>query len=248
MSDLADSRQPLQFRPRMKSPLRPLLFVSAVVFAPLALVAQTSPAAPATTVPALSPQQLNEGFRTGFNTIVTQALVPGAIKVSTPPLLANSGPILAKANKTEVLTDFNSALSETVGKVVPKAVDLIKTALKDVKIEDAKILLSGAPDAGTQFLRKAVGASVREALLPLVKQTTAATDLVAKAKTVLETMEPRGVKGGTRMIADLEDYVCNQVIAQSFKLIAQKEAAVRANPALLTGNVLAQKVFALYKK
>ncbi|HEY9250308.1 MAG TPA: DUF4197 family protein, partial [Rariglobus sp.] len=59
---------------------------------------------------------------------------------------------------------------------------------------------------------------------------------------------PFAALGGGKAAADLDGYVCDQVIAQSFALMAKQEAAVRANPALLTNSPLAQKVFALFKK
>ena len=232
----------------MKSPIGPLLFVLA--FAPFVVVAQTVPAAPAK-APALQPWQLNDGLKSGLNAIVTQALVAGAIKVPTPRALEKTEPNLVKAKKESVLADFNKALADTTARVAAKSGDQIKNAVKDVKIEDATVLLSGAPDACTTFVRKTMGSDLRDAILVVVKQAASSTGLVAKARDVFNASNPRGamgVDGGTHTLVEMNDYVCNQVLAQSFKLIAQKEAAVRANPSLLTGNALAQKVFEAYKK
>ncbi|MDF3056848.1 MAG: hypothetical protein K0R17_1063 [Rariglobus sp.] len=228
--------------------LRPFLLVSTVVFAPLATIAQTSPAAPAATQPALSTAQMNEGLKTGLNFIVTQALVPGSIKVPPSPSLAKAGESLKKLNKEGVYEPFNRAFADTVAKVTPKAFELIKNALKDVKIEDAKTVLAGGPDAGTKFLQKAIGSSVNDALLPIVRQSITATGLTVKGREVFDEIEPQGVKGSARAISDFDYYICKQVIAQSFKLIAAQEAAVRANPALMKTNALAQKVFTEFKK
>ena len=54
--------------------------------------------------------------------------------------------------------------------------------------------------------------------------------------------------GGNKAVSDLDGYVCDQLLEQSFALIAKQETAVRANPALLTNNPLAQSVFSLFKK
>ncbi len=203
-------------------------------------------AAPAT--PALSVTQLNEAIRSGLNTIVTQAFASGELKVALPSLLKKAQADLVKEKKDASLIAFNKAMEETVSKLRPQAADLLNKAIRDLKFDDPKAILSDSPDGCTDFLRKNVESSVREALLPLVKKATAATDLATKAKAVLNTMNPNGVKGGAMMIVGLDDHVCKQVIAESFKLIAQKEKAVRANPALLTGNTLAQKAFTEYKK
>lgn len=233
----------------MKSPLRLLCFISAVACAPLALFAQTAPTLPAKpALPALSPAQLNEGFKSGLISIVNEALVPTSIKVPAPALVAKAEADLAAKKKADTLKAFNAALADSVAKVAPQVADLIKKTLREMKIEDAKPLLAGGRDAGTHFLRKAVSASVQSTLLPAVKRVTASTDLANKGRAVLNAIEPLGVKGGNSMIVELDDYICNQVLAQSFKMIAAKEAAVRADPTLLKGNVLAQKVFALAGK
>jgi hypothetical protein len=229
----------------MKSPLYSLLFISAVAFCSSAPLAQ---AAPPATQQALTPQQINEGFRAGLNLIVTQALTSDAVKISPPSLLTKAEPTLAKNGQAGLLKDFTDAFSVTVSKIAPKAAELIKEELKDVKIEDATALLSGKPNEASEFLRKKIAESVRLSLLPLVKQTTAGTNLAVKAKTVLNAIDERGVKGGSMLVVSLDDNICKQIIAESFKLIARKEAAVRANPALLEGNALAQKTFAQFKK
>ncbi|MET0263716.1 MAG: DUF4197 family protein [Rariglobus sp.] len=232
----------------MKSPLPSLLLVSSIVFAPFAAVAQTAPTASVAKEPALTPAQINQGFKSGLTTIVNQALTPTAIKVPAPKLFAEAEAPLVKANKAAIYQRFNAALTETVNKTTPRAAELIKNAVKDLKIEDATPLLSGSSDAGTQFLRKAVQASVREALLPIIKQAATGAGLAVKAREVFSTLDAAGVKGGAKAISDLEEHVYKQVIDQSFKQIAQREAAVRAQPDLLTGNALGQKVFALAKK
>ena len=234
----------------MKYPIVPLLFIVAIAFAPLAVVAQTTPSTPVKP-PALSPQQLNDGLKAGLTAIISQALVADAIKVEMPTVLAKAEPGLVKNNKGALVTDFTKALAETMSKVTPKAFDLIKSAMRDVKVENAPVLLSGGPDAGTQFLRKAAGSSLRMSVLSAVKQATSGSGLVTKARTALAATNPYGVNGvdnGARMLVTLEDYICDQVINQSFKLITEKEAIVRANPALLTGNALAKKVFETCKK
>lgn len=236
----------------MKSPIRSLFFTLSAAFAPFTAHAQPSPVAPAAApTPALTSAQLNEGLKSGFTLIVSQALVPTSIKVPTPKVVTKAGAALAKNGKEAMLADFNKALAEVVAKSAPKAVDLIKNSTKDLKVTDAQALLTGPSDGCTTLFRKTVKDSVRDGLLQVVKQASTGAGLVAKARTLLTESHPQGlnaVDGGARTLVDMEDSVCNQIIDQCFKLIAQKEATVRANPSLLTGNALAQKVFEAYKK
>lgn len=198
--------------------------------------------------PVLSAQQISEGFRSGLGVIVAQALVPDAVSIKQPSLITKSRTTLVKEGKEGVLADFEKAFEQTVSKAAPEAAELIKKELKDVKIPDAAALLSGASNAGSEFLRKAVTSSVRQDLMPLVKKASGDTNLVTKARAVVNAIDERGVKGSAMMITTLEDHVCKQVIEASFKLIATREAAVRANPELLGNNPLPKKVFTQFKK
>jgi len=226
----------------MKLPLPLLLLALVAVFTPFVSTAQTPPP------PALSDTQLAEGLRSGLGTLITQGITTGSIKVAPPKLLAESEPLLVKANKADVLKQFNTAMSDTVTRLTPKVTEAIRASLKDLKIEDAKALLAGSPNAATQYFQKAVQSSLKDSFLPVVRREISTAELTKKANAVIAAAYPAGVKGATSAVGDLDYHVRNQVIEQSFKLIAAQEAAVRKDPALLKGNTLAQKVFATAKK
>lgn len=226
--------------------LLPRLVLAGCLMASAALQTRAEGTTPA--VAGFSSEQLSSGLKSGLGTIITQALAGGQLDIGAPGALSKIETALTKAGKGEAASGFSTALSEAAAKVAPQATALIQTALKDVKIEDAKALLSGGPDAATQFLKKHAGAPLREKLLPLVKQATASSDLAGKAKAMLAAAGPLAGFGGGKAVADLDGYVTDQVLEKSFALMAKEEAAVRANPALLKDNPLAQKVFALFKK
>ncbi len=229
----------------MKSYIRPVLLGSALLFAPVVLNAETTPA-PAV-AGAFSVQQLADGLKAGLGSILTQSLAGNAVTVTPPPALAKIQAALGKTDKGATASGFGDAFKAVVAQVAPQAGGLFQGALKDAKIEDAQAVLSGGSDAGTRFLQNAVGPAVREKLLPLVKQATASSGLAAKAKDMLALAGPLAGLGGNKAMNDLDGYLTDQVLAQSFALIAKQEAAVRANPSLITGSPLAQKVFAQFK-
>ena len=233
----------------MKSPL---ILASVLFLAPLASFA-AEPAAPAVApsaaASAFSPAQLTEGLKTGLGSIISQALSEGKLTVAAPSALAKLQTALGKSGNGETATNFSDALSAAVKSLTPQVSGLMQSSASDLKVTDASSLLSGAPDAATQLLKKTAGPALREKLLPLVKQATASSGLAAKAKDMLALAGPlASFGGGSKAAADLDGYVCDQVIAQGFALVAKEEAAVRANPSLLTSNPLAQKVFAAFKK
>jgi len=200
------------------------------------------------TVPAASSAQLTEGLKSGLSSIISQALGGGKLTVAAPSALAKVETALNKTGNAETSKSFSDALSATVASLAPQVSGLLGSAASGLQIPDATSLLSGSPDAATQFLKKSAAPALREKLLPLVKQATASSGLATKAKDMLALAGPFASLGGGKAVGDLDGYICDQVLAQSFALVAKQEAAVRANPALLTDNPLAQKVFTMFKK
>lgn len=220
-----------------------------MLVAPLALHAETPavPAAPAATS-GFSAQQLTDALRSGLGSIITQSLAQGKITVPAPSALAKVETAVSKTGSAESASGFSSALSAAVAKIAPQTSGVMQSVLKDVKIADAQTVFAGGPDAATQYFKKHAGAALREKLMPIVKQATASSGVADKAKAMLEAAGPLAGLGGGKAVSDLDGYVCDQVLKQSFALMAKEEAAVRANPALLKDNPLAQKAFALFKK
>ena len=235
----------------MKSLLRFALVGSVIWVAPLGLSAATPApaAAPAPVAPGgFSAQQLADGLKAGLGSVITQALGSGSLTVTPPPALAKIQAALSKTGNAATGAGFAEALSAAVTQVSPQVAGLLKGDLAAIKPEDAQGLLTGGPDAATKFLQQKIGPALKDKLLPLVKQATAGSNTAAKAKEMLAVAGPFAGLAGNKAVNDLDGYLCDQVIAQSFAMMAKQEAAVRANPALLKDSPLAQKVFAAFKK
>ena len=232
--------------------LRPFLFCAAAAIAPVAFAADTTATTPTTSaasaLAAFSNSDLaaslKDGLGSALETTLGKLVQPGALSVKPPSALAK---LEAAAGSSGQADSMTSSLNAAVAKVAPQAAELMRTTFKDVKIEDAKAALLKAPAGGTQYLQKAMGPALREKLLPVVKQAVSAAGVEEKAKALLASAGPFASLAGGKSLADIDGYVCDQVINQSFKLMSVEEANIRANPSLLT-NPLAQKVFSLIKK
>ena len=180
--------------------------------------------------------------------MISQALGSGTLTVNPPPALAKIQAALSKTGNAAAGAGFEEALKAAVAQVSPQVAALLKSDLSAIKPSDAQGLLAGGPDAATQYLQKAAGPALREKLLPLVQQATASSSVAAKAKEMLALAGPFAGIAGNKAVKDIDGYLCDQVLAQSFALVGKQEAAIRANPALLTSSPLAQKIFAAFKK
>jgi hypothetical protein len=231
----------------MKPLLATLLVGSSLLLAPVGMQAQSTPA----TLPAggvMSAEKVTEGFKSAFTSIVTQALQGTELDVTPPPALAKIMQAVNKTGNGELTSGFSAALGEVAAKLSPELAGLIQSQIADAKVADAKSLVMSGSTAGTQYLMKATGPKLREKLLPLVKQATAAAGVGEKARAMLAAAGPLAGLAGGKAIADLDGYVTDQLIDKSFALIAAQELAVRAKPSLLKDNELAQKVFTMFKK
>ena len=232
--------------------LRPFLFCAAVALAPVAFAADSTAAMPASSaasaLAAFSSSDLAAGLKSGLGTALETALgklvQPGELKVSPPSALAKIEAASGSAGQADSMT---SALNAAVAKVAPQAAELMRTTFKDVTITDAKAALLKAPSGGSQYLQKTMGPALREKLLPVVKQAVASAGVEEKAKALLASAGSFASLAGGKSLADIDGYVCDQVINQSFKLLSKEEGVIRANPAVLE-NPLAQKIFSLIKK
>lgn len=140
----------------------------------------------------------------------------------------------------ELITTMNRAAEAAV----PEAKTLLVDAVKQMSVEDAKGILTGGDDSGTQYFKRKTSAALTQKFLPIVKQ---AIEKVNLAKSY-EKFAKKGVQFGLvkEKDAHLENYVTEKALDGLFLMIAEEEKAIRTNPMGAAGN-LAQKVFGALK-
>ncbi|MDP2169737.1 MAG: DUF4197 domain-containing protein [Rhodocyclaceae bacterium] len=136
----------------------------------------------------------------------------------------------------ELITSMNRAAEAAV----PQARALLVNAVKQMSVEDAKAILSGGDDAGTQYFRGKTAEPLTRQFLPIVKQAMAKVKLAEQ----YEKFASKGAKYGLVKEEDihLENYVTAKTLDGLYLMIAEEEKAIRTNPLGAAGN-LAKKVF-----
>ena len=136
----------------------------------------------------------------------------------------------------ELVTTMNRAAEAAV----PQARAMLVNAVKQMSVEDAKAILTGGDDAGTQYFRGKTAEPLTRQFLPIVKQAMAKVKLAEQ----YEKFASKGVKYGLVKEADthLENYVTAKALDGLYLMIAEEEKAIRNNPLGAAGN-LAKKVF-----
>jgi hypothetical protein len=123
---------------------------------------------------------------------------------------------------------------------VPESKPLLKQALRQMTLEDAKHILTGGDDAATQYFKHATYEPLKVKFAPIISSATQKVklaetyDRVAKKAVALGVLKPED--------ASLESYVTDKTLDGLFLMMAEEERAIRKDP-LGQASDLLKKVF-----
>lgn len=162
------------------------------------------------------------------------------VKIPLPESMQQVESLMRGLGMGKQADELITAMNRAAEAAVPEAKALLVNAVKEMSVEDAKGILTGGDDAGTQYFKRKTSAPLAQKFLPIVKQ---AIDKVKLADTY-EKFAKKGAKFGLVKEKDthLENYVTEKALDGLFLMIAEEEKAIRTNPVGAAGS-LAQKVF-----
>lgn len=137
------------------------------------------------------------------------------------------------------------AMNRAAEAAVPQAKALLVDAVKQMTVEDAKNILAGGDDAGTQYFRRKTAEPLARKFQPVVRQ---AIERVRLAQSY-ERFAGKAARFGLLKEEDarLDGYVAQKALDGLFMMIAEEERAIRADPLGAAGG-LARKVFGALKR
>lgn len=201
-------------------------------------------------VDALSSTEINSGLKEaltrGAETAVTQLgqkdgfFGNAAMKIPLPPSLQKAEKAMRLLGMGNQADELVLSMNRAAEAAVPEAKTLLVDAVKAMTLEDAKGILTGGKTSATDFFRRKTEAQLTERFGPIVKATT---DKVGLAQ---QYNQYAGAAAQFNLIdkkqASVDQYVTQQALDRLYKVIGEKEAAIRANP-LQAGSDLLKKVF-----
>lgn len=166
------------------------------------------------------------------------------VKIPLPESMQQVESVMRGLGMGKQADELITAMNRAAEAAVPAAKDMLVDAVKQMTVEDAKSVLTGGNDAGTQYFRRKTAAPLAQKFLPVVKQ---AIDKVKLAKTY-EKFAKKAANFGLLKEKDihLENYVTEKALDGLYLMIAEEEKAIRTNPLGAAGS-LAQKVFGALK-
>jgi len=164
---------------------------------------------------------------------------------------------LRALKQDKLADDFVATMNHAAEQAVPQAASVFGEAVKQMTMDDAKAILTGPPDAATQFFRRATQTNLYARFLPIVQKATAATGVTSAYKNMTSKVNGGGALGGTfgglannylgTDALDVDAYITNKALDGLFKMVADEEKRIRENPVARTTDLM-QKVFGAVEK
>jgi Protein of unknown function (DUF4197) len=162
------------------------------------------------------------------------------VKIDLPPKLAKAENMVRMLGVGDQLDQLVTSMNRAAEAAVPESKVLLKQALKQMTLEDAKRILTGGDDAATQYFKQATYTPLKAKFAPIIGRTTEKVklgetyDALAKKAVTLGVLKPED--------ASLQSYVTDKTLDGLFLMMAQEERAIRKDPLGQASNLL-KRVF-----
>lgn len=163
-----------------------------------------------------------------------------SVKIDLPPKLAKAEGMMRMVGLGDRADQLVTAMNRAAEAAVPEAKPLLKTALKQMSLADAKNILTGGDDSATQYFKKVTYAPLQEKFRPIISRTTHQVKLAER----YDALAQKGVEMGLLKSDEgsLESYVTQKTLDGLFVMMADEERAIRKDPLGQASNLL-KKVF-----
>jgi len=136
--------------------------------------------------------------------------------------------------------ELRQTMNHAAENAVSQARPVFTQALKHMTLADAKSILTGGDDAGTQYFRRATSSQLTAKFKPVVAAQTAKLGLARKYNEYAGKAAQVGLLSSEA--ANLDDYVTSRALDGLFSRMADEERAIRKDP-LGQASDLVKKVF-----
>jgi hypothetical protein len=217
---------------------------------PLLLAWLPPAAAGAAALDLLSSKDAGRGLRAALgqgidaavaNLGVTDGFLKNArLAIPLPPALQKVEKGLRLIGRGDDADALKVAMNRAAESAVAEAKPVLKQALQRMTLADAKGILSGGDDAGTQYFQRTTASTLTAKFKPIVARATAKVKLGALYDQYAGKAAALGLLNNED--ANLDDYVTTRALAGLYSVMADEERAIRKDP-LGQASSLIKKVF-----
>jgi hypothetical protein len=162
------------------------------------------------------------------------------VKIDLPPKLAKAEGMLKMLGLGDQVDGLVTAMNRAAEAAMPEGKAVLKQALKQMSVEDAKQILSGGEDAATQYFKRVSYAPLKVKFTPIVTRETKKVQLGQRYDAIAQKAVGLGILKPDD--ASLESYVTERTLDGLFLMMADEERAIRKDP-LGQASSLLKKVF-----
>lgn len=173
------------------------------------------------------------GARNGF-------LDDPKVAIPLPPALEKADRALRFVGMSGQADELRVTMNHAAEQAVAQAKPVFEDALRRMTLTDARSILTGGDDAGTQYFRRATSAQLTQKFKPIVAGATARLKLASQYDQLAGKAAQLGLLSAED--ANLDDYVTARALDGLFSRIADQERAIRKDP-LGQANSLIRRVF-----
>lgn len=189
---------------------------------------------------------LKEALRVGTDRAVEQVGHVGgfsddpAIHIPLPRSLDRVHQALSKVGLGSMTQDLETRLNRAAETAAPEAKAVFLDAVEKMTVDDATRILDGPKDAATQYFRQHMSEPLAERFRPIVDRSLAEAGAVQAYDQAMGRYAKLPFAPDAK--ADLSGYVVDKGLDGLFHYVAEQEAAIRADPAARTTELL-KRVF-----
>jgi Protein of unknown function (DUF4197) len=221
-----------------------------IIICTAAICFAAAPGGAAATLDALTSHDAAGGLRAalsqGIDTAVAQLgttngfLNDPKVAIPLPPALEKADRALRMIGMGGDADKLKVGMNHAAEDAVADAKPIFKAALQKMTLSDAKGILTGGEDAGTQYFRRVTSDQLTSKFKPTIARETGKLQLAPLYDRYAGKAAELGLV--KKQDADLNDYVTAKALDGLFSRIADEERAIRKDP-LGQANSLIKKVF-----
>ncbi len=189
---------------------------------------------------------LKQALQVGTERVVAQlGAVDGfnadpKIRIPLPGALVQAKSMMDRVGLGGPLEELETQLNRAAEAATPEAKALFVDAISQMTFDDAMAIYRGDDTAATAFLRGKMSDPLREKMGPIIDESLRQVGAAQLLDTALEKY--RSIPFAPELQLDLTDHVARQATTGIFDYLAVEEAAIRADPAKRSTDLL-KRVF-----
>lgn len=189
---------------------------------------------------------LKDALIQGADMAVKELSAPGGfsdnpdVRIELPGNLGKASRTLKMMGMGGQISQLEDKMNQAAEAAVPQAQSLLVEAIRNMRVQDAKSILTGPNDSATNYLESSSRDQIRALFLPVVKNATDQVGLAQQYNTFASQAANFGVVDSQD--ASVEGYVTERTLDGLFEMMAAQEADIRSNPAQAATNI-AKRVF-----